>query len=62
MANRHGPLMAHKQNPDDNEYATPPQIWRPLGRAVDGLTTAPNRGTDVIESRTWSGLLILYVL
>ena len=24
-------------DPDNNEYATPPEIWRPLSRAVGGF-------------------------
>ena len=27
----------HKQVPQDNEYSTPPRLWRPLSRAVDGF-------------------------
>lgn len=45
-ANRHGPLMEHKQDPNDNEYATPPEIWRPLGRAVGGWDLDPCSGAE----------------
>ena len=34
------------QDPDDNEYATPPEIWRPLARAVDGFDVDPASGAE----------------
>lgn len=34
------------QDPDDNEYATPPEIWRPLARAVDGFDLDPASGAE----------------
>lgn len=45
-ANQSGPLMRHKQDPDDNEYATPPEIWRPLSRAVGGFDLDPASGSE----------------
>ncbi len=41
-----GALQGHEQDPDDNEYATPPKIWRPLNRAVDGFDTDPCSGAE----------------
>lgn len=44
----------HEQDEDDNEYATPPEIWRPLARAVDGFDTDPASGaesTPIAETR-----------
>lgn len=41
-----GPLMHHKQDPEDNEYATPPRIWRPLARAVDGFDLDAASGAE----------------
>lgn len=38
--------MEHQQDPDDNEYATPPEIWRPLSRAVDGFDLDPCSGAE----------------
>lgn len=34
------------QAEDDNEYATPPQIWRPLSRAVGGFDVDPASGAE----------------
>jgi len=36
------------QDADDNEYATPPEIWRPLARAVDGFDTDPASGAESV--------------
>lgn len=36
------------QDPDDNEYATPPEIWRPLDRAVDGFDLDPASGAESV--------------
>lgn len=36
----------HEQDADDNEYATPPKIWRPLSRAVDGFDVDPASGAE----------------
>ena len=44
----------HEQDEDDNDYATPPKIWRPLSRAVDGFDTDPASGaesTPIAETR-----------
>lgn len=41
-----GTLHAHQQDPDDNEYATPPEIWRPLGRAVGGFDVDAASGAE----------------
>jgi hypothetical protein len=41
-----GTLHAHEQDPDDNEYATPPSLWRPLARAVDGFDVDPASGAE----------------
>jgi len=41
-----GTLHAHRQDPEDNEYATPAKIWRPLARAVDGFDTDPASGAE----------------
>ncbi|WP_256289924.1 phage N-6-adenine-methyltransferase [Halobellus inordinatus] len=39
-------LCGHEQDPNDNEYATPPEIWRPLARAVDGFDVDPASGAE----------------
>lgn len=36
----------HEQDEDDNEYATPPEIWRPLSDAVDGFDVDPASGAE----------------
>lgn len=36
----------HRQDPDDNEYATPPKLWRPLARAVGGFDLDPASGAE----------------
>jgi hypothetical protein len=41
-----GTLHAHEADPDDNEYATPPKLWRPLARAVDGFDLDPCSGAE----------------
>jgi len=41
-----GPLEGHEQDADDNEYATPPEIWRPLSRAVGGFDVDPCSGAE----------------
>ena len=43
---RSGTLLRHEQDPDDNEYATPPKIWRPLARAVNGFDLDPASGAE----------------
>ena len=45
-ATARGARLGHEQNPDDNEYATPPEIWRPLARAVGGFDTDPASGAE----------------
>lgn len=45
-AHHTGTLHAHEQDPDDNEYATPPEIWRPLSRAVGGFDVDPASGAE----------------
>lgn len=49
-----GLLKGHIQDPEDNEYATPPRIWRPPARAVDGFDVDPASGaesTPIAETR-----------
>ncbi|MFC4553494.1 MULTISPECIES: DNA N-6-adenine-methyltransferase [Halorussus] len=46
-ATAHGVRLGHEQDPTDNEYATPPKIWRPLARAVDGFDTDPASGAEL---------------
>ena len=36
----------HRQDEDDNEYATPPKLWRPLSRAVDGFDLDAASGAE----------------
>lgn len=36
----------HKQDPEDNDYATPKDLWRPLSRAVDGFDLDPCSGAE----------------
>jgi phage N-6-adenine-methyltransferase len=33
-------------DPDNDEFATPPKLWRPLARAVDGFDTDPASGAE----------------
>lgn len=35
-------------DPENNEYATPPKIWRPLSRAVDGFDVDPASGAESV--------------
>lgn len=54
QGDQHGPLVGHRQDPDDNEYATPPRLWRPLSRAVGGFDVDPASGaesTPIAETR-----------
>lgn len=39
-------LSGHEADADDNEYATPGRIWRPLSRAVDGFDVDPASGAE----------------
>ena len=36
----------HEQDEDDNSYATPPEIWRPVSRAVGGFDVDPASGAE----------------
>jgi hypothetical protein len=40
------PLTASSMDADNNEFATPPRIWRPLSRAVDGFDVDPASGAE----------------
>ena len=42
----HGPMMSAEQDPQDNDYATPPEIWRPLAKCVGGFDTDPCSGAE----------------
>jgi hypothetical protein len=42
----HGPMMQSEQDPQKNEYATPPRLWRRLADAVDGFDTDPCSGAE----------------
>lgn len=42
------PLTAAKMDPENNEYATPPKIWRPLSRAVGGFDVDPCSGAEPV--------------
>lgn len=47
-------FQEHRQEADDDEYATPPEIWRPLARAVGGFDVDPASGaepTPIAETR-----------
>lgn len=41
-------LAGHESDPEDNDYATPPEIWRPLARAVDGFDLDPASGAEPV--------------
>lgn len=43
---RSGPLMGHRQDPEDDEYATPGKLWRPLSNAVGGFDLDPASGAE----------------
>jgi len=45
---RSGTLLRHEQDPEDNEYATPPKIWRPLSRAVGGFDLDTASGAESV--------------
>lgn len=50
----HGPMMSAEQDPGKNEYATPPDLWRPLSNCVGGFDTDPCSGaesTPIAETR-----------
>ena len=42
----HGPMMSAEQDPNDNEYATPPDVWRPLADCVGGFDLDPCSGAE----------------
>lgn len=39
-------FQQHEQDETDNSYATPPEIWRPLSRALDGFDLDPCSGAE----------------
>ena len=39
-------LNGHEQDESDNDYATPPEIWRPLSKAVGGFDVDPASGAE----------------
>jgi len=39
-------LSGHEADEDDNEYATPAHLWRPLSRAVGGFDLDPASGAE----------------
>ncbi len=41
-------LEGHQQKAENNEYATPPEIWRPLDRAVGGFDVDPASGAEPV--------------
>jgi hypothetical protein len=50
----HGPMQQTEQDPSKNEYATPPELWRPLANAVGGFDVDPCSGaeaTPIAETR-----------
>lgn len=42
------PLTAASMDPENNEFATPGEIWRPLSRAVDGFDLDPASGAESV--------------
>ncbi len=42
------PLTAAAMDPENNEFATPTEIWRPLSRAVDGFDLDPCSGAEAV--------------
>jgi hypothetical protein len=42
----HGPMMQAEQDPANNEYATPPDLWRSLAEPVDGFDVDPCSGAE----------------
>jgi len=42
----HGPMMQAEQDPSDNEYGTPPDLWRRLAEPVDGFDVDPCSGAE----------------
>lgn len=43
---KRSPLTAAAMDPENNEYATPPELWRPLSRAVGGFDLDPCSGPE----------------
>jgi DNA N-6-adenine-methyltransferase (Dam). len=43
---RRSPITSASMDPDNNEYATPPEIWRPLSRAVGGFDLDAASGAE----------------
>jgi hypothetical protein len=39
-------MMQAEQDPQDNSYATPPELWRPLADCVDGFDVDPCSGAE----------------
>ncbi|QLG64043.1 hypothetical protein HUG12_10950 [Halorarum salinum] len=65
-------LQGHRQETEDNEYATPPEIWRPLARATGGFDVDPASGAEPVSiapiryteaedglSKAWEGSVFL---
>lgn len=46
QSGRHAPLTAAKQDPDNNEFATPPKFWRRLAKPVGGFDLDPCSGAE----------------
>lgn len=42
------PLTASRMEEDNDEYATPTKIWRPLAKAVDGFDVDPASGAEPV--------------
>jgi len=45
----HGPMMQAEQDPGDNEYGTPPGLWRRLAEPVDGFDVGPCSGAECTQ-------------
>jgi len=46
----HGPMMQAEQDPSDNEYGTPPDLWRRLAEPVDGFDVDACSGAEATPS------------
>lgn len=42
----HDPMLQAEQDPSDNEYRTPPDLWRRLADPVDGFDVDPCSGAE----------------
>ncbi|UIO98880.1 phage N-6-adenine-methyltransferase [Halobaculum sp. CBA1158] len=42
----HGPMMQAEQDPSNNEYGTPSELWRRLAQPVDGFDVDPCSGAE----------------